>query len=236
MDRIQDLERFLQGAARSAQARRAAAVKSGPFITISRQTGAGGHSLAEALLTELARREGPAAEPWRIVDQEICRRLSTSPHLRVSLDLLLQESYRGPWEDAFMGVIAGLSPQRAILRRTFEIMRGLAAAGKVIIIGRAGACATRGLEGGIHLRLVSSPAARVARTMARFQLDRAEAQRMIEDQDAARTRLVRDYFHRDIADPMLYDAVLNSDRMEMREMSRVVGELLQERCGKEVPC
>lgn len=93
----------------------------------------------------------------------------------------------------------------------FKVIRALAARGKVIIVGRAGVCLTRQLPGGFHLRLVSPLPTRVRRVMAALSISDKEARRAILQRDRARASLVKNYFLRDIDDPLLYDMVWNTE-------------------------
>jgi len=62
-----------------------------PFITISRETGAGGHSLAAALLKLMAKHGTKSLSGWHVLDQEICEKVAAEPGLKVSLHRLLSE-------------------------------------------------------------------------------------------------------------------------------------------------
>jgi cytidylate kinase len=191
-----------------------------PFATISRQAGAGGHTLAEALLARIeATGGGDLYRGWRIFDDEICTALIRDPELHVSLNELLTESYNGPVRDFFHEIVGKQTSHYTVAKRVFDFVRTVAQFGKVIIVGRAGACVTGGLPGGVHARLVASAASRESRMAQRFQVTLREARAMMEKQDGDRARLVQDFFDHDIADPALYDHVWDSDEMAIEEMA-----------------
>src|SRR5688572_30283359 len=71
-----------------------------PFVTISREAGAGGHSLAETLLEQMKAIDGiPVLRGWQVMDQELCHKILENPHLKVSLEALLTEELHSEVED-----------------------------------------------------------------------------------------------------------------------------------------
>jgi cytidylate kinase len=199
-----------------------------PFITISRQTGAGGHTLAEAILREMSKRSGdPLLLGWQMLDQELCQCVLADPKLNVPLEELLTEKHRSELEDSLAQIFSNATPQFAVYRRMFKLIQGLATIGKVIIVGRSGAFLTRNLPGGVHVRLVASYESRVEKMMQQFHQDRAGAEKLVRDQDESRERLVRTYFHQNISDPSHYDAVWNTDRTPIDQIARLVVEMVR---------
>lgn len=197
-----------------------------PFVTISREAGAGGRSLAEALLAAFARRRRPELAGWQSADKEVCERLSRDPRLKVSLTALLDERFRGAIEDALTTAFTGAAPQFAVYRAVFRTERALAAVGRVILVGRGGALATRGLSGGVHVRLVGARDARVERVAARQGWTRHEAGRWVDEHDRAREALVKAYFGASPADPLLYDVTFHTDHVSPDSAAEAVAELI----------
>lgn len=200
-----------------------------PFITLSRQAGAGGRELAQELLRRMGARRDPLFSDWQVFDSALCQKVAEDPKLRVSLQSLLSEDFRGSVADYLAQLIAGESPQIAVHKRIFETVRSLAAVGKAVIIGRAGSCLTRSWPLGVHVRLTAPKAARVHRMARRFNVPSEEAERWVDEQDRSRARLVRTYFHRDIEDPTLYDAVFNSESLGMPAVAEAILALVAER-------
>jgi cytidylate kinase len=99
-------------------------------------------------------------------------------------------------------------------------MKFLAQMGKLIIIGRGGACATAHLPRGIHIRLVAPVAYRIRRLKERLGTSEAEAKRLLEDYDEERAKFVRTRFGKDIQDPLLYHATWNTEKTAFRDMSQ----------------
>lgn len=200
-----------------------------PFVTISRQAGAGGRELAQELKRRMEERRDPLFSDWHVFDSALCQKVAEDPRLRVSLQSLLSEEFRGAVADYLAQLIAGESPQIRVHKRIFETVRGLAAVGKAVIVGRAGCCLTRDWPLGVHVRLTAPKPARVHRMARRLSIPLEDAERWVDEQDRSRARLVRAYFHRDIEDPLLYDAVFNTETLPPPAIAEAILSLVAER-------
>ncbi len=204
-----------------------------PFVTISRQAGAGGHTLAREIVraveTALPEESGTG---WEVFDHKLCMVIAQDPEMSVSFEELLAERYRSEITQVVEDIVFGTARQYKMFKRIFEIVRGLAAIGKVVIIGRAGNCVTAGLPLGVRVRLVAGMETRITNMMQLLEVKRDAAIRAIKQQDAERTKLIYDYFNKDINDPLNYDAILNADTMDMQEMASIITELIQRRVAR----
>jgi hypothetical protein len=200
-----------------------------PFITISREAGAGGHALAETLLAEFARREDPACRDWQLFNNALLDLASREPWLKENLSSIVSEDYFDLGHDYIRQVLGGKPPQDVVLRRVFSSLRSVACLGRAVILGRAGACVAGDMGGGIHIRLVAGPESRLERLRAQLGLKAESARRKMQALDASRAALVRRHFGRDIADPTLYAAVWNTDKVSMAEIARWAADRVLEK-------
>lgn len=201
-----------------------------PFLTISRQTGAGGHTLALAVVEQLKKEpESLLLQSWQIADQEICHRVAEDTAVKVSVESLLSAEYHSEIEDILKELLLGYSSQDAVMRRMFHLIRNLVTFGRVIVVGRGGACLTRDLPLGIHIRLVAPLSSRIRRMMTLMRLDEKKAKELIFEQDKAREKLVKVYFGKNIEDPLLYDAVWNTETVSMETVARAVVVMIKEK-------
>jgi cytidylate kinase len=207
-----------------------------PFVTISRQAGAGGTTLAEALVRAMDREgEGEIWAGWRVLDRAIAAGVARAPMLRVSMEEMMAERYRSGTVEYLTDLLGGGTPQAVILRKVFEIVREAARGGKVVIVGRAGACLTRALGTGVHLRLVASEDSRAGRMSRLLGVPLEEGRRIARAQDRERAALVRDHFGREIDDPLLYDAVWNTDEVPFDEIAAATIRLVRARAAARGP-
>jgi cytidylate kinase len=79
----------------------------------------------------------------------------------------------------------------------------------------------------VHVRLVASPAWRQSNLARREEIDVLHAQERVEELESSRRRLVKSFFHRDIDDPLLYDAVLNVETLGASGAARVIAGLAE---------
>jgi hypothetical protein len=203
-----------------------------PFVTISRAAGSGAGRLADALLRQMhARARSSTCYGWRVVDSKFCAKILRGTHLRPAFELLLAERYQREIEDLVSALIAGRAAQSRHMEATFRVLRTLAIFGKVIIVETGGACLTRDLPCGVHVRLLAAPSTCLRRTMG-VGLSAAAARRVLAWQDRARARLWRVYFHEDIHDPMCYDATWNTDSVSFDQIAASILQLVRARASK----
>jgi hypothetical protein len=163
-----------------------------PFVTISRQAGAGGRALANSLAIRLNER-CPGQLPWMVWDNELVERVAAEHHLPVSRVAALEDE-RPSWLEEALGTLAISGPpatEAAVYHRVATTIRVLAQVGRVIVIGRGGAFVTADLPGGVHVRLVAPVEHRVAATARAMNLSSREAADWVKEKDQAREAFYR---------------------------------------------
>ena len=208
---------------------RAPRKRRGGVVTISRQAGAGAHSVAEELLKELAgtaRRDEP---PWTLFDRDLVERALREHGLPQRLADYMPED-RVPELADTMDQLFGLRPSSwTLVRKTADTVLHVAAMGNVVVIGRAANLITRSFENAIHVRLVAPLAVRVARVGRSEHLDPEQAEASVRTKDRARRRYVQKYYRGDIDDPLAYDLVINTDRLSYVETAQLIAEAVTAR-------
>src|SRR5579864_9468147 len=125
-------------------------------ITISRQTGSGGHTIAEKLAEHLACRDGSTGHPWSVFDRNLVEKVLEHHNLPVRLARFMPEDRVSEIND-IMDELFGLHPSSWLLvRKTSETILHLAELGNVIVIGRAANIVTARLPHAFHVRLVGA--------------------------------------------------------------------------------
>ncbi len=199
-----------------------------PFITISREVGAGGRTLANTILQKMEQElDKDLFHGWQVFDQELCKLVLQDSKLKVSLHSLLTEEYHSKVEDMVAELALGYSGQDVVMFKIFKIIRTLASVGKVIIVGRGGACVTQKMPLGLHFRLVAPLKVRIQRMEQILNTHQDEALEIIQEQDKARRRLVKSFFNREIDDPLLYHAIFNSNSMSISNIANTIVELIK---------
>lgn len=200
----------------------------GPFVTISRESGAGGSSLARALALRLNSHLSEHTQ-WTVYTGNLIEELLQSQQLSPRLARFLPED-KIPEISAAIGELVGLHPNLwDLVQKTNELMRRLARSGFAIFVGRGANFATASIAHGVHVRLVGAPSHR-ARHFARFQqIDEAEAILENSKRDLARERYVRTHFNANIADPNAYDLMIDTGRVDLSEATELVATLVMAR-------
>lgn len=191
-----------------------------PLVTISASYGAGGSVVAP----EVARRlEVPFFD--RAVPREVARRLA------VPLEAALAHEDHAPGPlarllasfapiAALYGAAEVTPPPDVLDETTYRaeadrVIRGLAAHGGGVLLGRASAIVLSGHPYALHVRLDGPAPARIARAMARQGIDEQTAAQAQRETDAAREAYVRGIYRADPHDPTLYHLNLDSTAMSV---------------------
>ncbi|MBA4135944.1 MAG: hypothetical protein C0518_01355 [Opitutus sp.] len=203
-----------------------------PFVTLSRETGAGATTLGRELIPLLDRELSPPGHSWVFLDRDLLTRALTQHQLPAQLADYLPED-RISEIRAGIGELVGLHPSLWQLeQKVSEAIVQLAHVGHVVFAGRASHLVTRHLAGGLHVRLIASRDTRIDRVATVLGCGRAQAAAHLDATDDARRRFVRANFDTDIDDPHLYDLVLNTDHLSAAAAARVVQLALRERIAR----
>lgn len=199
-----------------------------PVITISRQAGAGGHSVAAALLERFASdADRDLFGGWQTFDRELCELVAADPKFAHHLEALLAEEYETKPADFFRQIIGAAVDRDLLAYEVFRVARSVATIGKCIIVGRAGSQLTRDMSLVVTVRIVAPEPDRIAGVMAYYGLEEGEARQRAVALDEARARLLRRHFQVDIDDPRLYDVVWNTGHLPIATIAESIAILVR---------
>lgn len=191
-----------------------------PYVSISREAGAGGSALAQ--------RVGELLQ-WEVLNREILDQMAEKFKLpRATLGAVDQSTWN--WMVEVFG--KWLDP-RLVTRSEYIVHLGqivlLAAKhSSKIFVGR-GAHYFLPADRGVSVLLVAPLAMRIARIREVHECTEAEARRYIRTTDQIRRDLIKVHFNHDIADPHLYDIVINRTRTSVEAAARLVVSLCHQR-------
>lgn len=194
------------------------------FITISRQTGAGGITVSEKLgqyLTEHDQRLEDS-KPWEVFEKNLVELVIAEHRLDPYIAKYMPEDKISEIDD-MLDMLFGLHPSEwSLVKKTAETILRLAGIGNVILVGRAANVITRSLGCGLHVRLIGSIEKRVHHLQEYYQLSAKIAREMAEQDDRSRANYLKKYFNCDIDDPLLYDLIINTDSVSYHETARIL--------------
>lgn len=195
-----------------------------PFITISREAGAGGHTLQEKLLERLRRFDPtPAGEhEWTGVDRELVEMVAGDDTMLAQLVEGLGEQSRSWLDEMLSSMFSSSTTEFAAYRKTAKAIRALAERGRVIVIGRGGVFVTRGMPMGVHVYLVAPEADRIAHMQRVWQVSRDEAAQRVRQLDANRRAFYERYWPGHTLSPEQFTATFNTTRATDDEIADAV--------------
>jgi cytidylate kinase len=196
-----------------------------PFVTISREAGAGAHTVGEKLVEILNRR--PSEAPWTLFDKELVDVVISQHNLPENAAEYMAEGKVSAIHELFADLL-GISPgSDTLIRKTNQTLIALAQMGNCVVIGRGGSFATSRLPLGFHIRLVASPEDRIQRVQDYYKVGEKEAEGLMKDTDAGRKQYIRLAFDKDVSDPLAYHCVINTTSMSCHDAAQLLAAHLQ---------
>jgi cytidylate kinase len=197
-----------------------------PFITISRQGGAGGWTLAERLVERLNELQPDAEHPWTSWDRELVERVASDHQISTELIESLEAHQRSWLEDLFAGMSFEHDPQRpdefTVYRRVATTVRALAQLGRVVIVGRGGVCITRNMPGGVRIRLVAPLDERIAFMMRKLNVPHEAAVARVRELDRSRESFYRRHWPTHPLTAELFTVTFNTANLSEEQLAECV--------------
>lgn len=182
-------------------------------ITVSRETGSGGRTLAGRIAKQLG---------YDLIDRQIVEKLVEDTGARERLIASLDERTRSGvalWVEGIMtGRYIDESEYANALCRSITT---LAEHGDAVIIGR-GANVILGPRGGLHVRIIAPPEVRVQNLMRHMGMAPREAREHIDLCDEERRSFYAEFLNADVDNPNDYHLVINTGRISLDVAERLV--------------
>jgi len=200
-----------------------------PFVTISRQTGAYGLTIARDLCEYLQKNEKRPNCFWAGFDRELIAKVVEEHNLPEKVLPYLSETTISEIQDIMEELFDVHPSQYTLVHKTGETILHLAQLGYAVIVGMASNIITAKLPGGVHVRLIGPLETRVKRVQEYYQMDEKKAAEFVLVEDQNRKNYVKKYFDKDVDDPSLYDMVINTGELKPQEIVQIVGEFVLKR-------
>jgi len=197
-----------------------------PFVTIAREAGAGGRTLAEALARKLAERETDSDRPWLVYDRELVQKVADDHHIAGTLVESLEDQQHHSLKELFKQLTNEAPATLTLVKKVSETMLGLAKKGRVVLVGRGGVFITRNLPGGVHVFLTAPKEDRIKHLASEWGLSDDQARDKVHELDRNRADFYRRYFPRFRAEPGAFDLVLETSKTPLDEQVAAVIEKL----------
>jgi cytidylate kinase len=197
------------------------------IITISREFGAGGSSVASALSRMLGWPVLDADLPQRVadrikIDREVVERLDEHPPslmARIARALLVSQP-----EMTSAAPQVDIADEEAIADAAREVIEEAARTPPLIVVGHGGQVIFRNRGGTLHVRLVAPIASRVKRVCSRLPCDASTAEARVRRADVERREYMRRNFDVDWRDELLYDLQINTGRLTIDQVAGLIAQ------------
>jgi cytidylate kinase len=181
-------------------------------ITISREYGSGGASIAHMLGIRLR---------WRLIDDpliaEIAHSVNTSPeavrHHEEKVDPWFHCLVKALWRGGFVGAVARSEREAldadGIARLWNRVILEAAEMGRCVVVGRGGQCLLQRYPDTFHVKIYAPMSQRV-KYLASREPRGTDLMAAARDRDRQRAEYIRHYFDQDWMNPHLYHLMLCS--------------------------
>ncbi len=200
-----------------------------PFVTISREYGAGAYQVAEKLIVILNEKYNHEHN-WAAYDRNLLEKIGNDMGLSEALAQTLTTNARNKMTELFQTTFSTFPPQVAVYRKLAEITRMLAFNGHVVLAGRAANRITRDLRQGFHVRLVAPLHWRVDRLSKLHNVHMKEAEQTILEKDKEIDGFIKEFVKFDNTDPHNYHIVINMEHITPDEAAVIIADAMKD-CG-----
>ncbi len=195
-----------------------------PCVTLSRQEGSRGHAIADALAVWLKKNDGEANTDWTLFDRDLITKVLEEHDLPKELEKHMPEDQVSEWSSIIGELLHRHPPHWDLFQITCRTVLRFAHIGHSIIVGRGGNILTAHLPYAVHVRLIGTPSVRAEHAASFRGISTEKALHEIKSEDKARARYIKSHFDEDIDNPLLYDLILNTDRVDNATAARLIGE------------
>ena len=195
------------------------------IITISREFGAGGSSVAAALSGQLG---------WRVLDRDLAQQVAD----RLNLDRDVVEKF-DEQSPSFLARVASallissaeaptpapptdVPHHESIAESARALIEEAGRSPPLIVVGHGGQAIFQGRRGAFHVRLVAPIAARIQRVCTRLPCTPGQAEAQVRRIDADRRDYLRRYFGIEWRDEMLYDLQINTGNISIDDAAELI--------------
>jgi len=185
----------------------------GPYIVISRETGAGGSEIAQLVGEKLG---------WDVLDKEILDYLAAKYGTPRHLFEFIDEKHVSWIEEFFETWIEGRRFTKATyIHRLHHLLFLAAHHGSVVIVGR-GAQFVLPHNRGLSVRVIAPLDFRVKQVLLKKGLNAKEAREFLEESDRQREAFINEHFHHKVTDPHVHDLVINVEKLAQADVAELI--------------
>ena len=195
-----------------------------PAITISHQAGAGAPEVADHLAKSLPKTKFAGNRPWTVCNHQLIERALNNNQWPKYPAANIAEEKRFFLEELIDDVLDLQPPSWVLVPQVTKTILQLAQAGHVILIGHGATVVTAKSSNVYHVRLTGSAAKRVERVQRLKNLTPAAAEAIVKVEDRKRKQYLKAHFHTRLDNELLYDLIINTDRISLAAAGDLISE------------
>ena len=206
--------------------------ETGPYISISRDFGCMANNIAQKLSKELSRRykEKGLDKQFKWINKSILEESSRALELSPSK---IEYVFRSQPKTTMDEIVSALSTKyyksdKKIRNTIIEVIRSIAKAGNVIIVGRGGVAFGKDNPNSFHIKLTAPIEWRVERVSQNYNKPKDEALRYLLEIDKERKYLIDSFMGYD-TDLSIFDMVFNRMTMSEEEIISIILNVVESR-------
>jgi cytidylate kinase len=185
----------------------------GFYISFSRDYGSGGLEISKRVAEKLG---------WQHFDHEVVEAIASEAKTREDIVALFDESVRSALQTYVQNLFTLETwDSTHYVFHLVHVLSAIARHGNAVIVGH-GANFVLPPQHGLRVRVVA-PMPVCAHNFVQLRgATEAEAVREITRRNSEYAAFIRHHFHRDIADPLAYDLILNSEHLDLEAAVEMV--------------
>lgn len=200
--------------------------QSGPFITISRQTGCNGTGVAQDLVKALKAHN----QSWKYINKEVLEDSANQLKVNTAQIKYVFETRKKTHADEVLAAFSNkyYKSDKVVRKTITEVLQHYAANGNVILVGRAGVATTQNLRNGIHLRLTAPYEWRLSALKKRKDFQDKDVAAFIKLHDQKKKMLIKDFSKKDISE-MVFDLTFNCATFSRSQLIELIISAMEKR-------
>ena len=192
-----------------------------PVITISSQPGSGGRLLARGLAKRFT---------IDLFDRDMVKEIAESAHISGAVIETMEKERLSGIQDFISSLVNDRYLWPGVyLDHLMKVVAAIASHGNAIIVGR-GANFLIPQNKRLSIRVIAPLDVRVENIAREFGVTHEEAKRRVINRENRRAAFIQQSFHADVADPLNYDLVINTHRLNLdATVGAVIGMVVGEK-------
>jgi len=209
-------------------------------VTLSATFGAGGSEIGPAVAEALGLPFVDRAIPMRVAEKlgvSVADAQAKDETISTGLTRLISSMALVPDLAAGAGPIAynPVPDERIFREQTEKVLHEIADGVGAVILGRAGALVLAEVPGALHVRLDAPVGARLEHVQREHGLSRAEAERLVRDNDSAREAYVRHFYRCRMTEARHFHLIIDSVRLPTKTVIAMIADAAQALGGSRTP-